>query len=138
MLGKHSKASEGVVRSSVLISIFVFIIPYFECLFNLATLNQLFTWGTPIMLLFSIAFGLLGYLLISLFRKPVAHYIATIVWLVLMAVPYLVQYFVYEGFKLYYDITTMLYGAEDRANDQTRQTKRQARNTTATYQYRSN
>ena len=113
MLGKHSKAPEGIVRSSVLISIFIIIVPYFECLFNLSTVNQLFTWGTPMLLLFSVAFGLLGYLLISLFRKAMANYIATIVWMVLTAIPYMVQYFVYEGFKLYYDITTMIYGAED-------------------------
>ena len=113
MLGRHGKKPEGILNSSVLILVFIIIIPYFECVFNLATVNQLFTWGTPMMLLFAVAFGLLGYLLISLFRKPKVHYIATIVWLVLMAIPYLVQYFVYEGFKLYYDITTMLSGAED-------------------------
>lgn len=115
MLGKHRKAPERMVRSWVLISIFVLIIPYFECVFNLSTVNQLFSWGTPMMLLFAVAFGLMGYLLVSLFRKPMANYIATIVWMALMAIPYLVQYFVYRGFKLYYDITTMVYGAADMA-----------------------
>jgi len=113
MLGRHGKSPEGILRSSVLISVFVLIFPYFEIVFNLSTVNQLFSWGTPMMLLFSVSFGLIGYLLISLFRTPKANYIATIVWMVLMAIPYLVQYFVYRGFKLYYDITTMVYGAED-------------------------
>lgn len=113
MLGRHGKSPEGILRSSVLISVFVLIFPYFEIVFNLSTVNQLFSWGTPMMLLFSVSFGLIGYLLISLFRNPKANYIATIVWMVLMAIPYLVQYFVYRGFKLYYDITTMVYGAED-------------------------
>ena len=109
----HSKSPDGMVRSSVLISIYALLVPYFECAFNLSTVHQLFTWGTPIMLLFAVPFGLIGYLLVSLFRKPKAHYIASIVWMVLMTIPYLVQYFVYRGFKLFYDINTMVYGAED-------------------------
>ena len=113
MLGRHSRAPEGIVRASVLIGVFAIIVPYFDCVFNLSTVNQLFTWGTPIMLAFAIPFGLIGYLLVSLFRRPKANYIATIVWMVLTAVPYLVQYFVYRGFKVYYDITTMTGGAED-------------------------
>lgn len=113
MLGRHSRTSEEIVRGSVLIAVFALIVPYFEIIFNLSTVNQLFTWGTPIMLLFAIPFGLVGYLLISLFRKPKANYIATIVWMLLMAMPYLIQYFVYRGFKIYYDITTMTGGAED-------------------------
>ena len=100
-------------RSSVLICIYALLIPYFECVFNLSTVNQLFTWGTPIMLLFAIPFGLIGYLIVSLFRTPKAHYIASIVWMVLITIPYQVQYFVYRGFKLYYDLNTMVYGAED-------------------------
>ena len=109
----HSRSPEGVIRSSVLISIYALLIPYFECVFNLSTVKQLFTWGTPIMLLFSVPYGLIGYLLVSLFSKPKAHYVASIAWMVLMTIPYLVQYFVYCGFKLYYDINTMAYGAED-------------------------
>lgn len=110
---KHSKAPENVIHATVLMAIFALIIPYYECLFNLSTVKQLFTWGTPIMLLFSMGTGLLGYLLVSLFRKPLANYIATIVWMVLMTIPYLVQYFVYRGFMIYYDIATMTGGAQD-------------------------
>lgn len=109
----HSKSHRETIRSSVLISIYALLIPYFECVFNLSTVKQLFTWGTPIMLLFAVPFGLIGYLLVSLFRKPKAHYIASIVWMILITLPYLVQYFVYRGFKLFYDINTMVFGAED-------------------------
>lgn len=109
----HSKSPERTIRSSVLIVIYILLVPYFEIVFNLSTVKQLFTWGTPLMLLFAVPFGLIGYLLVSLFRNPKAHYIASIVWMVLLAVPYMVQYFVYRGFQLFYDITTMVYGAED-------------------------
>lgn len=113
MITLHSKSREGVVRSALLLALFTAVIPYFECVFNLSTAKQLFTWGTPMMLLFAAVYGLLTYLLISLIRKPLAHYIVTIVWMVLTAVPYLVQYFVFQGFKVYYDITTMTSGAKD-------------------------
>ena len=109
----HSKSPERTIRSSVLIVIYTLLVPYFEIVFNLSTVKQLFTWGTPLMLLFAVPFGLIGYLLVSLFRNPKAHYIASIVWMVLLAVPYMVQYFVYRGFQLFYDINTMVYGAED-------------------------
>ena len=81
----HSKSPERTIRSSVLIVIYTLLVPYFEIVFNLSTVKQLFTWGTPLMLLFAVPFGLIGYLLVSLFRNPKAHYIASIVWMVLLA-----------------------------------------------------
>ena len=109
----HSKSPDRAGRSWVMVSIFALVIPYFECVFNLSTVKQLFTWSTLMMFLFAVPFGLIGYLLVSAFQKPKANYIASIVWMVVTTVPYLVQYFVYRGFKLYYDINTMFYGAED-------------------------
>ena len=112
-MSKHAKKPEGLLRSCIYIAVFTLVIPYYEIIFNLSTAKKLFTWGTPMMLLFSVAFGLIGYLLVSLFRKPKANHIAGIVWLAIATIPYLVQYFVYRGFKVYYDITTMTGGAKD-------------------------
>lgn len=112
-MSKHSKKPEGLCRALIYISVFALVIPYYEFVFNLSTVNTPFSWGTPMMLLFSVAFGLIGYLLLSLFRHPKAHYIVSIVWMAVATVPYLVQYFVYRGFKVYYDITTMTGGAKD-------------------------
>lgn len=112
-MSKHAKKPEGLYRSLIYIGIFALVIPYYEIVFNLSTVKKLFTWGTPMMLLFSVAFGLIGYLLVSLFRNPKVHHVASIVWLGIATIPYLVQYFVYRGFKIYYDITTMTGGAKD-------------------------
>lgn len=112
-MSKHAKKPEELYRSLIYIAIFTLLIPYYEIVFNLSTVNKLFAWGMPIMLLFSVAFGLVGYLLVSAFRKPKAGYIASIVWMAVATIPYLVQYFVYRGFKIYYDITTMTGGAKD-------------------------
>ena len=92
----HSKSPDRAGRSWVMVSIFVLVIPYFECVFNLSTVKQLFTWSTLMMFLFAVPFGLIGYLLVSAFQKPKANYIASIVWMVVTTVPYLVQYFVYR------------------------------------------
>lgn len=113
LMNVHAKSSESTLRSSILIIVFALVIPYYECVFNLSTVAQLFTWGTPIMLLFSVAFGLIGYLLVSLFMKNKRHHMAAIVWMILGAIPYLVQYFVYRGFLMFYDVTTMFRGAKD-------------------------
>ena len=110
---RFNERKEELRRSILYMAVFAMVIPYYEVVFNLSTVKQLFTWGTPIMLLFSVAFGMIGYLLVSLFRKPKANHIAGIVWIAMATIPYLVQYFVYRGFKVYYDITTMTGGAKD-------------------------
>ena len=112
-MSKHAKKIEGLWKFFIYVGIFALIIPYYECVFNLSTVKDVFTWGTPMMLLFAIAYGLIGYLLVSIVRKPVLHHIVSIVWMAVAAIPYLAQYFVYRGFLVYYDIATMTGGAKD-------------------------
>ena len=100
-------------------AVFALVIPYYEIVFNLSTSRELFTWGTPMMLLFSVAYGLIVFLPISFIKNPKANYIVSIVLLAVMTVPYLVQYFVYSGFKNFYDLTTMTSGAKDMATGYT-------------------
>ena len=76
------------------------------------------------MMLFSLAYGMIGYLLVSLFKKSKATYITTIVLLALTAVPYLVQYFVYRQFKVFYDINTITGGAADAVGGFTHEIRR--------------
>ena len=114
-MSKHTKKKEGLWKFFTYTAIFALILPYYECVFNLSTVKDLFTWGTSMMVLFAVAYGLLGYLLVSAVRKPLAHHIVAIVWMAVAVIPYLAQYFVYRGFLVYYDITTMTGGAKDMA-----------------------
>lgn len=114
-LSKHSKKSCGWVKPLIYSIIFALVIPYYEIVFNLSTCKDLFSWGTPMMLLFSVSYGLLMCLIASFIKNRKANYIVTIVLLAVMTVPYLVQYFVYSGFKNFYDLTTMTSGAKDMA-----------------------
>ncbi len=112
-MAKYIKNSNGWVKPLLYIAVFALVIPYYEIVFNLSTSRELFTWGTPMMLLFSVAYGLLAFLLVSFIKNRKASYIVSIVLIAVLALPYLVQYFVYKGFKSYYDIATMTSGAED-------------------------
>lgn len=112
-MGIHTKRPEGLLRALIHIAVFALVIPYYEIVFNLSTAEKLFTWGTPIMLLFSLAYGLLAYLIVSFIKNRKANYIVSIVLIAVLTLPYLVQYFVYSGFKSYYTIAYMVGGAED-------------------------
>ncbi len=76
------------------------------------------------MVLFSVAYGLIAFLLLSFIRKPRASRIVSVLLLVLLTIPYLIQYFVYCGFKSFYDVTTMTSGAKDMAESYMNETVR--------------
>ncbi len=106
-------------RALIYIAIFILLLPYYEVVFNLTTTQSLITAeikSAPIMVLFSVAYGMVAYLVASCFTGRRANYIASIVLMSLMTIPYLVQYFVYKGFKQFYSLTTMINGAEDMAS----------------------
>ena len=112
------------ISSYLLILVFPLAMVYFESVFRIATAGNLFSWSTFNMVLFSLAYGMVGYLLVTLFKKPKATYITTIVLLALTAVPYLVQYFVYRQFKVFYDINTITGGAADAVGGFTHEIRR--------------
>lgn len=103
------------VRASAywLMLVFPLAMVYFECLFHIATLESFFAWSTFHLILFALAGGVVGYLIVTLFKKPKGVYISTIVLLALTAVPYLIEYFVHRQFKVYYDVNTIFNGAND-------------------------
>lgn len=111
----HVASRPMPLRSWLYIAVFPLAIVYYECVFNLMTSNDLLSWGTKLMLLFSIAYGLLAFLLMSFIKSRRASRIVTTLLLILLTVPYLVEYFVYCGFKTFYDVVTMFSGAKDMA-----------------------
>lgn len=103
------------LHSWLYILVFPLLIVYYESVLNLSTSRNLFSWGTPMMVLFSFAYGLLVFLVVSFVKKPKLNRIVMMLLMVLLSVPYLIQYFVYSGFKSFYDVTTMTSGAKDMA-----------------------
>lgn len=86
---------------------------YYELLFQWSTLGDIWSVGTPVMLLLCAAYAGFGYLLTSLFKKRRTNRIITAVYLFLAALPFLIEYFVYKQFKLLYDVNTVFAGASD-------------------------
>lgn len=98
-------------------ALFPAVLFYYETVFRLSTVHGFFKLGTVYMLLFSIAYGLIFYLLASLSRHQWVNWLVTLVFVAAAAVPFIVQYFVYRQFKIFYDLNTMLSGASDALTD---------------------
>ena len=89
------------------------VILYLESVFRAATVGKLFSVGLLYVLLFSLVYGCVGYLLSSIFKKEKINRIITHIWLGLTTVVYVVQFLIYKQFKQFYDINTMTGGAGD-------------------------
>ncbi len=71
------------------------------------------TARTLLMALFSIAYGCVFYLVSTLLKNKTVNRIIGFALTLLPTVPYLVEYFVYQQFKIFYDLNTMTGGAAD-------------------------
>ena len=70
---------------------------FLEIVFQAATTETVFT-GFVYKLLFSFAYGTVGYLICSLFKNRKVNNILTHVWLGATTVIYIVQYLIYKQF----------------------------------------
>ncbi|MBQ3252831.1 MAG: sulfatase-like hydrolase/transferase [Oscillospiraceae bacterium] len=95
-----------------MIMIYTLAVLFLEIVFQAATTETVFT-GIVYKIMFSFAYGTVGYILCSLFKKRKINEIITHVWLGATTVIYIVQYLIYKQFKQFYDINTMTGGAGD-------------------------
>ena len=93
--------------------LFPVILLYYELLLRVTTVRGLFQLGSVFMVLLCAAYGLIGYLLISISRSKTCNHIIAVCLTGLTAVPFLVEYFVFRQFNLFYDVSTVLGGAGD-------------------------
>jgi len=109
----NPKKLPTTLHSLLFIALFPLVIFYYESVFNIATIGDGLGIDTLCRLLFSIAYGGIAYLLVTIAKKPKVVHILSSVLFGLLAIPYLVEYFVYRQFKVFYDVNTILLGAED-------------------------
>lgn len=102
---KNKKISVGLLFPLVLF--------YYEIVFRQSTVRGIFQWGTVFMLFFCFLYGGIAYLLTTLFKNRRVNYVIGGILILLSAVPFLIQYFVYRQFKVFYDLNTMFGGASD-------------------------
>lgn len=98
-------------------ALFPAVLFYYEIVLRIATGHSFPTVGTVYMALFCLGYGAIGYLLATLFKKKKVSYTVTLVYLIVTAAPFLIEYFVYRQFNVFYDISTCLNGAADALSD---------------------
>ena len=86
---------------------------YLEFVFSMSTVGGLFGIGFVYTALFSIVYGIIGYMLSSIFKNKKINFIVSNVWLGATTVLYIVQFLIYKQFKQFYDLNTMTGGAGD-------------------------
>ncbi len=96
---------------------FVFVFPaalfYYEILFRLFTGGELFQWNTLVVFCFCCAYGGFGYLLSTVSRSKRRDRHIAVALLVLTALPFIIEIFIFQAFKLFYDLNTVVNGAND-------------------------
>lgn len=98
-------------------ALFPAVLLYYEIILRISTMPVFPLSGTVYMVLFTAAYSGIGYLVATFFKNEKANYILTLVWLILSAVPFLIEYFVYLQFNIFYDVNTCLNGAADALSD---------------------
>lgn len=89
------------------------VIFYYESLFRVSTAGGFFSLSTLCVLLFSFAYGGIGYLLVTLFKNRKAAQVVGSVLIGACGLLFLVEYFIYRQFKVFYDVSTVVLGAKD-------------------------
>jgi len=92
------------------------IIFYYEIVFRLSTTGGLFRFSFFLTLGFSLCGGLLCYYLCSLAKTPRVNRRIKLGLILLSALPFIVEYFVFRKFNTLYDINTIVGGAADVAS----------------------
>ena len=97
--------------------LFVFLFPallfYYEAVFNLSTMGGFFKGSAWFMLLGSLVWGSILYLLITILKNPKIIRILTAVFMVIYAIIFMIEYFVFRQFQVFYDVPTVFAGASD-------------------------
>lgn len=109
--------TKAFLKEKILPILHVFLFPllffYYEIVFKASTTGNVFGVDTVFILLFSVVYGSILYLLISILKKPLLIRIVTAVFMGVYALIFIVEYFVFKQFKIYYDVSTIFAGAGD-------------------------
>lgn len=94
-------------------ALFPTVLVYYEIVFKISTVGGFWDIGTLFTVLFSVVFGVVGYLLSTMVKNKKANYIVNLVLLFLTALPFLIEFFIYKQFKTFYDIGSMFSNGAD-------------------------
>lgn len=100
-------------RTILFMAIFPIVFFYYEILLRLFTGDSFFDTSIICTILFSFAYGMILYILLTVWKNAKLINILTSISIGAFAIIYLVEYFVYRQFKVFYDINTVVGGAGD-------------------------
>ncbi len=109
----HEKSKREITKPTLFIAVFPVMMIYYEIILSLSTSGSFLSWGTVFTILFSIAYGSIGYLLCTISKNRLFNRILASALILVVAIPFLVEYFMHRQFKLFYDLQTTLGGAAD-------------------------
>ena len=95
------------------ILLFPAVLIYYEILLRINTVGGLFQISTVFMLALCGAYGLVCWLLTSLFPGKTGRRIASVCLVAVTALPYGIEYFIFRQFTIFYDLNTITGGAAD-------------------------
>ena len=104
-------------KKTVFLILFPLCICYYEILFKISTVGDVFSVGTFFAVIFSVSLGGILYLLCSISKNERVNHGIAVGFLAVSAIIYLIEYFVYREFKIFYDINTVTGGAGHVAGD---------------------
>ena len=93
--------------------LFPVVLLYYEILLRVTTVGGLIQVGTVFMVVLCGAYGLVCWLLTSLFPSRKGRHISSVCLVALTALPYGVEHFIFRQFGLFYDLNTITGGAAD-------------------------
>ena len=93
--------------------IFPVVLLYYEILLCVTTVGGLLQTGSIFLVVLCGAYGLICWLLTSLFPGKKGRHIASVFIVALTALPFGVEYFIFRQFGLFYDVNTITGGATD-------------------------
>lgn len=96
-----------------LVYIFPLALIYYEIMFRAFTVGGIFRLRTLLIVPFCFAYGGIGYLLATISKNRRVNYYVTLFLLLLTALPYGVEAFVYREFKIFFNIKAIVGGTGD-------------------------
>lgn len=103
----------GKKRTILFMAVLPIVLFYYEILLRLFTADSFLGISIISTILFSFAYGMILYILLTVWKNAKLINILTAISIGIFAIIYLVEYFVYRQFKVFYDINTVVGGAGD-------------------------
>ncbi len=110
---RYAKKDSSPLGRVLTIALFPAVLFYYETVFKLSTVGGYLEAGTLFLLLFSLAYSGIGYLLSTATNNKKINFWVSLALILGTAIPFLVEYFIHRQFKIFYDLKSIFGSASD-------------------------